>query len=206
MIKQPSFLTTRLFSRLSGGLLACAYATFAAAHWAAYLRSGEWSLLLFCCAETLAAVFILLRQKPETVSAHNFDWLVAVAGTFVPLLFRPAPFGVAPLAKYAIAVGALFLIAGLVSLNRSMALVAAKRQLKTAGVYRLVRHPLYTSYLITFTSYLLVNSSLPNLLVYLLTMSMLFIRCHREEQHLQADSGYRAYMRRVNYRLIPFVY
>jgi len=94
----------------------------------------------------------------------------------------------------------------MISLNRSLGMVPALRKLKTGGMYRLVRHPLYLSYFVTFSGYLLANSSLRNLLVYLFTMALLVVRINREEAHLSADSDYRAYMSRVKFRVLPYVF
>jgi protein-S-isoprenylcysteine O-methyltransferase Ste14 len=92
------------------------------------------------------------------------------------------------------------------SLNRSFALVAAKRSIKTRGMYRFIRHPLYASYLVMFSGYLLANTTTANLVVYLITMACLFARILREEKHLALDSGYRQYMLEVRYRVFPGIF
>ena len=200
------FLQSKRLSLYSGVVLAIAFGTFAYTHWLGFQRTQEWMLLVFCFSETLTAVFLLFRSAPKTVSVDRFDWIVGIAGTFAALLFRPSPFGVAPWAKYAIIAGVLIQIAGLISLNRSLAIVAAKREIKTAGLYRFVRHPLYASYFLTFSGYLLMNSTIQNLTIYLATMGLLFIRLFREEKHLALDSLYREYMQKVSYRVIPFIF
>ena len=73
-------------------------------------------------------------------------------------------------------------------------------------MYRFIRHPLYASYLLSFTGYVLANSSFSNLMVYTITMILLFFRLHREEKHLSLDQKYRDYMKRVRYRVIPLVF
>ena len=203
---RSDFLQSRRFSFFSGGILAIAFGTFAYAHLMGFQRTHEWTLLLFCFSEILTAVFLLFRSDPQTVSTAQFDWLVGIGGTFAPLLLRPSSWGVAPLAKYVIVAGVIIQIAGLVSLNRSLAIVAAKREIKTAGLYRIVRHPLYASYFFIFTGYVLMNTTLENLIIYIITMGLLFVRVFREEDHLALDSSYREYMQKVNYRIIPFVY
>ncbi len=101
------------------------------------------------------------------------------------------------------AAGVLMQILGLISLNRSFALVAAKRAIKTDFMYRWVRHPIYASYLIVFTSYLLVYPSVNNLMVFAVLIPCMVGRIYREEVHLSQDPVYRDYMQRVRYRLIP---
>jgi len=206
MEPQRSFLESGRVSFYSGVLVAIAFVIFASSHFVGFQRTGEWTLLLFCFSEALTAVFIFFRSSPETVSADRLDWIVGTVGTFAPLLLRPAPWGIAPWAKYAIIAGVMIQVAGLISLNRSIAIVAAKREIKTKGMYRLVRHPLYASYLVTFSGYVLMNSSIQNLVLYVLTITLLFLRCYKEETHLVTDPSYAEYMQKVNYRIIPFIY
>lgn len=203
---RTGFLQSRLLSFFSGIVLAIAYGIFAYAHLKGFQRTHEWMLLLFCFSETLTAAFLLFRSAPETVSVIPFDWFAGIAGTFMPLLLRPASWGIAPFAKYAIVVGVIIQIAGLVSLNRSIAVVVAKRKIKTDGLYRLVRHPLYAAYFLIFSGYVLMNTTLINLIVYVITMGFLIVRVFREEKHLALDSHYCEYMQNVSYRVIPFVF
>ena len=206
MERQTGFLQSTRLSLYSGAILAVAFGTFAYAHLIAFQRTDEWMLLLFCFSETLTALFLIVRSKPETVSADQLDWIAGIAGTFAPFLLRPAAWGVAPYAKYLIIAGVLIQIAGLISLNRSIAIVAAKREIKTKGLYSFVRHPLYASYFLTFGGYVLMNTTPKNLIIYVVTMGLLFIRVFREEKHLALDILYREYMQKVRYRVIPFVY
>ena len=182
------------------------YGFFAAAHFYKFQETREWALLLLVISETLTTGFFLFRSNPKTVSLAPSDWLVALGGTFMPLFFRPATWGVLPPASIVMTLGIMLQIASLVSLNRSFALVAARREIKTAWMYRIVRHPLYASYFLIFGGYVLMHTTLANLLVYVLTMGFLYVRIFREEKHLALDPAYRAYMLEVRYRLIPFVY
>jgi protein-S-isoprenylcysteine O-methyltransferase Ste14 len=113
---------------------------------------------------------------------------------------------VLPKAKFLIVVGISVQIAGLMSLNRSFGIVPAKREIKTAGMYRLVRHPLYAAYFVAFTGYVLANTSTANLVVYIAEISLQILRLLREEKHLSMDYAYRAYMKRVKFRIVPLIY
>jgi protein-S-isoprenylcysteine O-methyltransferase Ste14 len=199
-------LTSRWANICSGIFLAVIWGFFAYAHLLGFLKTREWPLLLFCFSETLVVAFYIFRSKPKTISVNPFDWLIAIVGTFSPLFFRPESWGIFPLAKIAIIVGAFFQILSIISLNRSFALVAAKREIKTAWMYRIVRHPLYASYCLIFLGYVLTNTTLANVLIYLVAMTFLCIRIFREETHIALDPLYREYMLKVHYRLIPFVF
>lgn len=190
----------------SGILLAILWVFFARAHFLQFKVSGELSLLLLLIAESIAAIFYMIRSDPQTVSANPLDWFFAVVGTFTPLLSRPESWGILPTAGYIMIIGIAIQILALVCLNRSFALVAAKRSIKTKKMYGLVRHPIYASYFITLTGYLLANTSFANAIVYTTSLFFLVIRMHREEKHLAQDLAYRKYMHQVRYRLLPFVY
>ena len=197
---------SRRASLLTSITMACLWVFFASAHVVGFLHSGDWSYLLFCVAETLAALFFIVRSAPVSVSTDAGDWLLAIGATFAPFLLSPADMAIWPGARYLLAIGSLLQIAGLLSLNRSFGLVAAQRGIKTRGMYRVVRHPVYASYLISSSAYLLTNASPMNGAVYILAMLMLVARLLREERFLATDVRYRMYMRQVKYRLLPFIF
>ena len=201
-----ALFSSRRASLFTGIAMACLWGVFASAHVLAFLRGGDWSYLLFCAAETLAALFFIVRSAPVSVSTDAGDWLLAIGATFAPFLLAPADVAIWPGARYLLAVGSLLQIAGLLSLNRSFGLVAAQRDIKTGGVYRVIRHPLYASYLISLSGYLLSNTSIANAIIYVATMSMMVMRLLREERFLSTDVRYRVYMRQVKYRLLPFIF
>ena len=206
MSSLSEFLQSKRANVCSGIILATIWGVFAYAHLTGFQKTQNWALFLFFFSETLTAGFYLFRSNPKTVSVDPFDWLAAIGGTFAPLFFRPTSWGILPVASIAIMAGTCIQMLGLISLNRSFAIVAAKREIKSAWMYRIVRHPIYASYCLTFTGYLLANTSFANLLIYLASIVFLCIRIFREEKHLALDALYRTYMRKVRYRLIPFIF
>ena len=91
-------------------------------------------------------------------------------------------------------------------LGRSFGLLPAQRGLVTGGPYRLVRHPIYLGYLIGHIGFLLANFSWWNFGVLALLYGAQVYRIAREESVLAASDDYRAYQKRVRWRLLPFVY
>lgn len=200
-------LTQKPLQLLCGAALSALWVFFAIAHLSIFLTtSGKTSLLAFAIAETVIAAMFLLRTPPQTLTTRPVEWIVAIAGTFLPLLLRPTTTTPIPLAEWGLMLGSALQVAGILSLNRSLAIVPALRQLKTGGMYAIVRHPIYTSYLVSFTCYLAANASVMNLLIVMASLALLLARVHFEEMHLGKSSEYRAYRNRVRWRLIPFVY
>ena len=197
---------SRHASLLGNAFLAGLWGMFAYAQILAYLHTNDWSYLLFCAAETLSALLFLIRTVPDSVSTDMRDWLLAIGATYAPFFFSPSDMAIWADARHLLILGSTLQLAGLLSLNRSFGLVAARREIKTTGAYRVVRHPLYASYLISLSGYLLANTSPTNTLVYVATISLLLARLLREERFLATDVRYRAYMRQVKYRLLPFIF
>jgi protein-S-isoprenylcysteine O-methyltransferase Ste14 len=202
----PGLLASPWFHFASGALLAILLLFFAAAHVAKFAQTRDWGLLVFCAAEAVTAGLLLVRMQPKSFAKSPLVWLVAALGTFAPLLLRPTTTALVPGTQWGVLLGTCVEIAAALSLNRSYAIVPSLREVKTGGLYGFVRHPIYASYLITLTSYLLGNYSVANLVLWLVTIALLLVRAHLEEAHLSADPAYRDYCGRVRWHVIPGVY
>lgn len=206
MVTLSSLLCSKRINLYVGAVVSIVWWMFSYAHLIKFQKTHDLALIMLVISETLTAILFFVRSSPKTVSFAPGDWLVGVAGSYLPMLFRPAAWGALPDAGTLVLVGTGLQIIGLLSLNRSFAIVAAKREIKTSGMYRFVRHPIYASYFLVFAGYVLQNTSIANLLVYALLLVLLYIRILREERHLALDPAYREYMQAVRYRLIPFVF
>ncbi len=76
-------------------------------------------------------------------------------------------------------------------LRRSFGIVAASRGVRRGGPYQLVRHPMYSGYVVTQMGFLLLNPSLWNAAVYALAWTTLVMRIGEEEKFLSQDIAYR---------------
>ena len=73
----------------------------------------------------------------------------------------------------------------------------------TRGPYAVVRHPIYASYLLIQSGYLLQSFSLRNVVVMALATGCNVGRALMEERLLTGSSDYQAYRHRVRWRLVP---
>lgn len=197
---------SRLFNLLMQILLAAVWGLFSYAHFKKFLETQDLALLVLCIAEAFVVLFFIIRTEPKSVSTDFLDWIVAIVGTFSPLFLRPSSWGIFPAASELMLIGVTIQLMGMISLNRSFALVAAKREIKTTGIYRYIRHPLYASYFLTLGAYVLVYTTWWNVCIYTLAMACMIVRMSREEKFLAQDPLYREYMHQVRYRLLPRVY
>lgn len=191
---------------LVNACMASLWALFALRHIAAFKMTGNPTYLLICLSETITAGFFILRKTPVSVSGNFADWLLAIVGTFAPLFLLPAASEGLRLGEIVLVPGMILQILAVLSLNRSFGLVAAKREIKTGGLYRFVRHPLYASYVLIMIGYVAGNVSSRNMVIGLVTIACHILRMIREERHLARDTAYADYMKRVRYRLIPLMY
>jgi protein-S-isoprenylcysteine O-methyltransferase Ste14 len=101
---------------------------------------------------------------------------------------------------------AVLSIVCLVTLGKRFGVRPALRGLVTGGPYRVVRHPLYLSYVIAAIGFNLQVWNLATLLLVLLGWTAMIYRIVSEERVLARDATWRSYVASVRYRLIPGVW
>jgi protein-S-isoprenylcysteine O-methyltransferase Ste14 len=169
--------------------------------------SGQPYNMLILVSETLTAFLVLIR-RPGPMATSFYAWAIAILGTCAPLLVRPADGALIPVwgAAALMTAGLLVSLAAKAFLRRSFGIVAACRGVRRDGPYRIVRHPMYTGYVVTHAGFLLLNPSPWNAAVYALAWGMLLLRVTEEEKMLSLDPAYRDYAKAVRYRLVPGLY
>lgn len=75
------------------------------------------------------------------------------------------------------------------------------------GLYGIVRHPMYATTILLFLSIPLVLGSIISFVIFLMYPFIIIKRIKNEEKVLAKDlNGYKDYMKKVKYRLIPFIW
>lgn len=174
-----------------------------------YLRTHSLIGAAFLAEQTWFVLAFLVRRPPVAVSRSPWSWLLAIGGTFAGLLVRPdgahPPWGVEAGLVLQLA-GLAVCVMSLVALGRSFGLVAADRGLVTRGTYAVVRHPVYASYLLIQSGYLLQSVSLRNVLVMVLASGCNVGRALMEERVLSGSSAYETYRQHVRWRMVPGIW
>ncbi len=176
--------------------LALLAAFFFAAHVAQGRASGRWlPVLPILVEEALLVGLFLVRRPSRRTSTRLGDWALAVGSTYLPLLLRATArtWALAPLGLGLQALGLGVSVLALCALGPSLGIVAADRGVRTRGLYRGVRHPLYAGETLSYLGYLVSYPSLRNALVVLVTTLALAVRAGVEERFLAANPAYRAY-------------
>lgn len=161
-------------------------------------------MALFLFSEIVGVVLLLLQRRGDwTVKAYPI--VVALIGTGAALCVVPE--GRAFISNAAslalIMTGATFALAAKLFLGRSFGVIPANRGVKSVGVYRIVRHPMYLGYMIHHIGFLLIYFSWWNLAVYAVAWLTLYLRTVEEEKFLRQDAAYRQYAAKVRYKLVP---
>ncbi|RVQ68921.1 isoprenylcysteine carboxylmethyltransferase family protein [Croceicoccus ponticola] len=163
-------------------------------------------LVLFLLGE-LVGVFMLLIQRRGAWTVKPWPIFIAVVGTGLALCVIPEGTAyISNLVSFAIiATGAIITLSAKVFLGRSFGVIPANRGVKSIGVYRLVRHPMYLGYMISHIGYVLMYLSAWNVAIYAIVWTALYFRTIEEEKFLRQDESYRQYAEKVRYKLIPGV-
>ena len=174
-----------------------------------FIHTGRITGLLLLASECLVVVLTIVRRPAQLVDRSLWAGMVtAISLVGPPLLWPSSGDGLVP--DYATAVasalGLALVVVGKLTLGRSFGLVPANRGVVVRGPYALVRHPIYTGYLITHIAFLIAHPHWWNLLVVLTADTALVARALIEERVLGGDVEYRAYCQRVGWHLVPGVF
>lgn len=183
------------------------YTYFAYVHIIFFLSTWRVSSILIVILETLAIFMLLFRTPAKSLSLSFYDWVIAFGGFVSTTFFRPVLTGHDAMIYNIIqSVGLSITIAGILVLNKSFGLIAANRGVKTGGIYRFVRHPLYLGYFVSSAAYIVQNTSYPNLIVFAVFVLFQILRIIAEEDMLDHDPVYAEYKKKTPWRVIPLVW
>ena len=212
--------------KLAAGVLAVGVLLFPAA---GSLRwTNGWILMGILFVPMVIAGFVMYFRAPDLLRSRldaretqgEQKWVILLSGLMFVAAFvlagLDARFGWTPLPKGVVIAGiALFLLSYAMFaevlrenayLSRTIRVAEGQKVIDT-GLYGIVRHPMYSATVGLFLAMPLVLGSLLSFLVMLFYLPILRRRILNEEEVLRKDlPGYEAYMKRVRFRLLPFVW
>lgn len=157
----------------------------------------------------LMGVLSLVRVPARSSMIDLRSILATAAMMTIPALMRPAVGSSGLLQDLAIAtelIGIAFTQVSRLYLGRRFGLLPANRGIVSKGPFRLVRHPIYSGWLVLTIGFLLAYPTSRNLGILILSLPFLVWRMELEEEHLNEDAQYREYAAKTRYRLIPGMY
>ena len=160
-------------------------------------------LILLVRNSTLTLLF-LARRPPKEASTSVKEWCVAVVSTLSGYLFVGGTMVAEGLALPLMVVSAILMTVSILALGRSFGIVPANRGIKSGGPYRIVRHPIYSCYVLFDIGYLMGAPTFRNGLVFVAVVVSLYVRARYEEKFLlRADPAYQAYARQTRSMFVP---
>ena len=85
--------------------------------------------------------------------------------------------------------------------------VQKNQKVVDTGLYKIVRHPMYSSTIILFLTIPLILGSIYSFIVFLIYPIIIVIRTNNEEKVLEKElTGYKEYKKKVKYKLIPYIW
>lgn len=176
------------------------------------ILTGQFSLIeaVFVAQNLVLAGVVLIRRDHQAIDAHPGHQFVALAAFFSGALFVGQPSsGNAALHDLSetVVLGANLLgIATLLNLGKSFGILIACRGVQTGGLYRLIRHPMYLSDILLRAGFSISHYNAATLALVLLSVGLYVWRALLEERFLASQPGYRTYMEKVRYRLLPGIF
>jgi len=174
-----------------------------------FLHTGRVTGLLLLISEGLVIVLTVIRRPAHLVDrSMRAAMVTAISLIGPPLLLPSSAGGLLPDVATAIAsaVGLALVVVGKLTLGRSLGLVPANRGVVIRGPYSLVRHPIYSGYLITHIAFVVAHPRWWNVVVVGIADTALVVRALIEERVLNRDAEYQAYCQRVGWHLVPGVF
>jgi protein-S-isoprenylcysteine O-methyltransferase Ste14 len=207
----PSRLLTREAATdlLSRATIVSLFTLLSVNIFANYMRTGRVTGLLLLAGESLVVVLTIARRRALVVDRSVLAAVMTTVSLIGPPLVRATeatPLSTDAATAVLSALGLAIVVFGKITLGRSFGLVPANRGVVVGGPYTLVRHPIYTGYLITHIAFLLAQPTRWNACVFLLADTALVLRALMEERVLSGDLEYQQYCRRVGWHLVPGVF
>ncbi len=160
----------------------------------------------FATHNVIMLSFILIRKKHQALDSNPFHQAVALVAFFSGIFFREAAI-LSPL-LLVLSQGVTFaaIILGILAffhLGRSFGIMIAIREVKTGGLYAIIRHPMYFTDILWRVGIILKNPCAINFALFVVSSACYVYRALLEEKFLSRHPEYSEYMQKVRFRFIP---
>lgn len=174
-----------------------------------YFGKVEFVEVAFFLHNLIFLTVILARKQHKAVDKKYFDQAVALMAFCSGMFFseieiKTLEFVLA--ANIVTWIAIVLGVASMLSLGRSFGILIAVREVKTGGIYRVVRHPMYLSDIVWRIGMILKNPSPVYLGLFVGSSACYVYRALLEEKFLVQRPEYKEYMGKVTYRFIPGIF
>jgi protein-S-isoprenylcysteine O-methyltransferase Ste14 len=164
----------------------------------------------FVCQNIILLIVVLLRKPHKGIDPSLPHQLVALVAFCSGALLIGQPATHLPLltsiSSLIIVCANVFGIITLLNLGRSFGVLIAIREVKTGGLYSLIRHPMYGTDILLRVGFIFSHFNALAGIVFVVSTGCYIYRAILEEEFLSHNPAYRQYMAKVSYRFIPGVF
>jgi protein-S-isoprenylcysteine O-methyltransferase Ste14 len=177
--------------------------------WQHFAENGpniiEWIFIIHTAIFCLCFLLRTPAREIQTAPAHQ---AIALCAFYSGVFFIGPALTESPwllgLSWWTILAGTLLGIISLVQLGKSFGVLIAMREVRTGGLYSVIRHPMYLSDIVMRLGYLFSHPSWSVTALFLASTACYAARAVLEERFLaRCSPDYVEYMRRTPYRFIP---
>lgn len=177
-----------------------------------YIYSYEIIDFLFIFQHLLVFFIALIRKKPLIIDKSIITNLVVLFSLLYPVVGfilvknYGKPIEISNFSVVLIYSSIAICTSALISLNTSFSIRPSFRELKCSGAYRVVRHPIYLSYIMLDFGYLLYFKLNFFIFLFIFGWISLLYRIEIEESILKKYCNDSEYFKTTKYKLFPFIY
>jgi len=165
--------------------------------------------IAFAAHNVVMLTFILIRRQHQAMDTNVFHQFIALAAFFSGIAFiqhLPTSATLTTTAQIIMATALVLSTVTLLNLGRSFGILIAVRQVKTGGLYRVIRHPMYFTDILWRVGYLAGNLCWPNAVLFIVSSACYVYRAILEERFLSQFPDYIEYKKKVRYRFLPGIF
>lgn len=180
-------LTPSKYKSLLGGFIFLSFSVYYVYY---FFLTNQYILLLFAIKTALISIFFYIRLPSQNIKTPLIESVISYISTFLPLMYREnttlfsSDTHLIFFSTYL--AGHLLSIFSIITLGKSFGLSPQKRELVSSGIYKYVKHPIYTGYVISEFSFTIMNISPRNVSIFLLATSLYFVRSKMEDRILRS--------------------
>ena len=164
---------------------------------------------LYLAIQLLTAFLFVIRRPAIAWLTNKWSYAVAVSSMLYVYLYefeRAGGEDLSAVGQGLLILGALGCLAATLSLGDCFGVLPICRGVRTSGLYRVVRHPIYASYILMDTGMVVSYPTPWNMILFACAIALFLWRIELEELVLRQFATYCEYARNVPRRLIPLVY
>lgn len=172
----------------------------------------SWSIIeiTFLIHNIIMLLLFLIRKNYKSIDKNIFHQFIAAFAFFSGIAFSGQIQSDLEILNFIsglfIFISYLLGLLSLINLGTSFGVLIANREIKTHGVYSIIRHPMYFTDILFRIAYVLSHFNFFTFLLLIISSAAYVYRAILEENLLSLDSTYLEYMKKVKYRFIPYIY